>query len=104
MRADLLLFNVHQLNVEHEIAIRRNVSGSANGAVGHLTWDDESAHATDLHARHALCPAADDLVEAEGDGLTKVMAALEDDAIFTQCTSVVCGDSRAGWHFDQCQG
>ncbi len=98
LRADLLLFNIHQLNVEHEIAIRWDVGGGADGAVGHVAWDDESAHATDLHARHTLCPTADDLVEAEGDGLAKVVAALEDDAIFTQCTSIVCGDGCASWY------
>lgn len=68
-------------------------------AVGHCGRNNQAADAADLHARDTLGPASDDATERKRNGFTKVVRTLENGAVGTQRTGVMCGD-RCAWLYD----
>src|SRR5512135_3803692 len=57
--------DAQQFHFEHQRGVRRDHAAGTARAVGQVRRDGELALAADLHARHALVPAGDDLAHAE---------------------------------------
>ena len=93
-------FDAEKLDIEDQIAIGRNITRGAFGPVGEFARDCESSHATDFHARHAIGPPFNNLVEAKGDGFAEIVAALKNNAVFAERTGVMNGDRAAACRFD----
>src|SRR5205085_3545120 len=62
-----VLANPHQVDDEDEGLVGADGATCTPGAVAQLGWDGEPAAAADLHAGHALVPAADDHARAEAE-------------------------------------
>lgn len=93
-----LSFDSDQFDVEHQIAVRRNVRRWARRTICHRRRNHQTAHAADFHTRHTLSPASNNAAKWECNRTAKIMAALENDAVFDQCACVMCGDRCTLWN------
>ena len=84
----MALLDLDKLHVEDECGIRRNGLSGTLLTISQRVGDEETVFGAFLHKLQALCPALDDLVEAEGGCLSALVAAVEDLTV-DECTLVV---------------
>ena len=71
------LLHLDQLYDEDQRLIRADVATCTTGTVGKLGRDEEAELGALFHELHAFCPASDDAVQGELDGLFPLIRAVK---------------------------